>query len=148
MKARDIMTRNPTVVTPNDPISRAASLMQERDVGLIPVVDDLKTMQLVGVLTDRDIAVRCVAQQHDATCPVRHHMTTDALATVGADASAEDVMAQMEKHRVRRVPVVSKGKHLEGIIAQADVAVKLGPTQPAEVEHLVEHISEPVATPL
>jgi CBS domain-containing protein len=148
MKARDIMTKNPAVVTPNDPIARAASLMQERDVGIIPVVDDLKTMQLVGVLTDRDIAVRCVARQHDATCSVRHHMTTGDLATVGVDASTEDVMTQMGAHRIRRIPVVSEGNHLEGIIAQADLAVKLGPTKPVEVEHLVEHISEPVTAPL
>jgi CBS domain-containing protein len=148
MKARDIMTSNPAVVTPNDPIAQAASMMQERDVGIVPVVDDPTSMRLVGVLTDRDIAVRCVAQRHDATCAVRHHMTTHDLATVNADASVEDVMTEMERHRVRRIPVIGEGNHLEGIIAQADLAMKVGPTKPVAVEHLVEHISEPVAAPL
>jgi CBS domain-containing protein len=148
MNARDIMTRDLAVVTPNDPIAHAASVMQERDVGIVPVVDDLATMRLVGVLTDRDIAVRCVARRHDATCAVRHHMTTRDLATVDADAAVEAVMTAMERHRVRRVPVIGKDNRLEGIIAQADVAVKVGPTKPVEVEHLVEHISEPVPAPL
>ena len=146
MKARDIMTRNPAVVTPNDPIALAASMMQERDVGIVPVVEDLASMHLVGVLTDRDITVRCVARQHDATCSVRHHMTTADLATVSADDSVEDVMTEMAGHRVRRIPVVGTNNRLEGIIAQADLAVKLGPTKPVEVEHLVEHISEPART--
>jgi CBS domain-containing protein len=145
MKASDLMTRSPAVVTPNDSIVRAAELMQERDVGIIPVVDDAVNMKLVGVLTDRDIAVRCVARHHDATCAVRHHMTDTHLATVDADADVEDVLARMGEHRVRRIPVVSRGDHLEGIIAQADLAVKLGPKEPLRVEHLVEHISEPVA---
>ena len=148
MKARDIMTKDPAVVTPNDLIAHAASVMQERDVGIVPVVDDLATMRLVGVLTDRDIAVRCVAQRHDASCAVRHHMTSRDLATVEADASVEAVMSEMEKHRVRRIPVIDKGSRLQGIIAQADVAVKVGPRKPVEVEHLIEHISEPVAAPL
>jgi CBS domain-containing protein len=138
------MTRDPTVVTPNDLISRAAALMLERDVGLLPVVDDPSSMRLVGVLTDRDIAVRCVARLHDPTCAVRHHMTSDHLATVHPDASSDEVLSRMQAHRVRRVPVVGHDDHLEGIIAQADVAMKLGPQQPVQVEQLVEHISEPV----
>jgi len=64
MKAREMMTSHPEVVTPKDPISRAAGIMRDRDIGMVPVVDDTSRMSLVGVITDRDIAVRHVADGH------------------------------------------------------------------------------------
>ena len=144
MKARDIMTPNPAVVTPDAPVSRAAEVMRDLDVGIVPIVDDLASMQLAGVITDRDIAVRCVAQGHDADCRVRDHMTAHAIDTVGPDADVSEVIAKMEGGRVRRIPVVGEERRLVGIIAQADLAVKLGPKEPLEVEHMLERVSEPV----
>ena len=144
MKARDIMTPNPAVVTPDMPIARAAEIMRDLDVGIVPVVDDVSRMHLEGVITDRDIAVRCVAQKHDAKCRVSDHMTAHAIDTVGPDASVADVIAKMEQDRVRRIPVVDETKRVVGIIAQADLAVKLGPREPLEVEHMLERVSEPV----
>jgi CBS domain-containing protein len=144
MKARDIMTPNPVVVTPDAPISRAAEVMRDLDVGIVPVVDDLARMQLAGVLTDRDIAVRCVAQRHDPTCLVRDHMTATHIDTVTPDVDISEVIAKMELDRVRRIPVVGENNRLVGIIAQADLAVKLGPKEPLEVEHMLERVSEPV----
>jgi CBS domain-containing protein len=143
MKARDIMTPNPSVITPDEPIGRAAAIMRVLDVGIVPVVDDATSMRLQGVLTDRDIVVRCVARGHDGRCRVRDHMTADHLDTVGPDADAAEVIARMEGDRVRRIPVVGDDGRVVGIIAQADLAVKLGPKEPLEVEHLLERISEP-----
>ena len=141
MRARDIMTREPGVVTPNDPISHAAAMMQERDVGIIPVVDDLKTMQLVGVLTDRDIAVRCVASQHLPACDVRLHMSGEHLCTVAPDDDVSTVLALMTHDRVRRIPVVAEDNRLIGMISQADLATKVGPQSPLEVEKVLESVS-------
>lgn len=143
MKARDIMTANPSVVTPDEPVAKAAEIMRELNVGIVPVVDDRQHMRLEGVLTDRDIAVRCVAARHDSRCRVRDHMTTEHLDTVHPDADVSEVIEKMEHERVRRIPVVSDGQHLTGIIAQADLAVKLGPKEPLKVEEVLERVSEP-----
>jgi CBS domain-containing protein len=145
MKARDIMTPNPSVVTPDDLISRAAEIMRDHDVGLVPVVDDRSRMTLEGVITDRDIAIRCVAQHHDTRCRVRDHMTADHIDTVSPDVDVRDVVNKMEADRVRRIPVVDERNRLQGIIAQADIARKVGPSDPALVEEVLERISQPSA---
>lgn len=143
MKARDIMTPEPHYVTPGDSITRAARIMREAGVGIVPVVHDSSTMRLEGVLTDRDIAIRCVADDHGGGCRVSDHMTGDRVRTIGPDAEASEVLSAMEMDRVRRIPVVGEEDRLLGIIAQADVATKLGGIAPLEVEHVLERISEP-----
>lgn len=143
MKARDIMTPNPGVVTPEESIAHAAIVMRDLDVGIVPVVGDRTHLKLEGVITDRDIAVRCVAAGHESRCRVRDHMTTDHLDVVRADDDLDAVIAKMERDRVRRIPVVADGSRLVGIIAQADLAVKLGPTEPKVVEEVLERISAP-----
>lgn len=141
MHARDIMTQNPQVVTPNDPVERAAAIMRDRNVGAVPVVDDRTHRHLVGVLTDRDIVIRCVAPKHGAGCTVSDHMTHDRLDTVLPDDDVSKVLGLMERDQVRRIPVVDADNRLEGIIAQADIATKLGPSQPLKVEGLLERVS-------
>jgi CBS domain-containing protein len=147
MKAREIMTPNPTIVTPEETISRAAQIMRDSDIGMIPVVDDDENRALQGVITDRDIVVRCVAQGHDGSCRVRDHMTADDVDTVSPDDDIHDVVAKMEHDQLRRIPVVAEGMRLTGVIAQADVALKVGPREPHVVQDLVEKVSEPSATP-
>ncbi|HEX5436742.1 MAG TPA: CBS domain-containing protein [Gemmatimonadaceae bacterium] len=144
MKAREIMTSNPSVVTPDEPVSRAAELMRELNVGLLPVVDDRSSMRLQGVITDRDLAIRCVAEKHDAGCPVRNHMTTNRIDTVRPDTDVSEVMQTMEREQVRRIPVVNDDAQLTGIIAQADIALRLTNKDPKQVANVVERVSEPV----
>lgn len=144
MKAREIMTRDPQVVTADDPVSRAAEIMRDIDVGIVPVVDDRSSMRLRGVITDRDIAVRHVAERHQQDCRVGDHMTGGRLDTVDPDADAHEVTERMRRDQVRRIPVV-EGDRLVGIIAQADVAVGLGPREPQEVEQTLEQISKPAS---
>jgi CBS domain-containing protein len=144
MLARDLMTSDPSCVTPDDALSAAAEMMRELHVGIIPVVDHRETRRLAGVITDRDIAVRCVARHHEPGCRVRDHMTAHRLHTVHPDADAGDVIALMEAEQVRRVPVVREDGTLVGIIAQADLAMKLGPRRPLDVERMLERVSEPV----
>ena len=145
MKARDLMTPNPAVVTPDDPVSRAAEIMRDRDVGMVPVVDDLSGMRLRGVITDRDIAVRCLAARHPPGCPVGDHMTAAPLDTVSPAANVHEVMELMKEDRVRRV-MVTEGERLVGVIAQADLARREGPVDPVAVEKVLERISEPLHT--
>ncbi len=143
MKASDIMTSDPAVVTPDDPIARAAEIMRDQDIGLVPVVDDRSRMNLAGVITDRDIAIRCVAERHDSRCRVRDHMTANRIDTVRPDTDLREVATKMETERVRRIPVVDERNRLQGIIAQADIARKVGPSDPGLVEQVLERISEP-----
>ncbi len=141
MKARDVMTPNPDVVTPDEPVTRAAEVMRDRNVGIVPVVEDRSSMKLCGVITDRDIAVRHVAQGHPNSCRVKDEVSKERLSTVRPDTDVKDVMDVMKREQVRRVPVVEGDNRLVGIIAQADIAER-GPSE-MEVGKVVEKISEP-----
>jgi CBS domain-containing protein len=145
MQARDIMTSNPVVLVPSDSVRRAAELMREVSVGALPVVENTATRVLVGIITDRDIAVRCAAEGHTPSCSVSEHMTRMPLETVTPDTSVEVVIEKMERAQVRRIPVVDAGNVLLGMISQADLATKFGPTHPEKIEELLERIS---ATPV
>lgn len=138
MKARDIMTSNPRVVTASDSISRAAEIMREADVGVVPVVEDSGSMRLAGLVTDRDIAVRIVAEGRDGNVNVREVMSSG-LKTVGPDDDVNRVTELMKSEQVRRIPVC-EGDRLVGIIAQADVAREGRDSKTGDV---VEKISEP-----
>lgn len=118
-------------------------MMHDLDVGIVPVVDNPRSKPLVGVITDRDITVRRVGKKHGSGCSVKDHMTREHLDTVHADDDAGAVIALVEREQVRRVPVVSDDDRLEGIIAQADLATKLGPGAPLQVEEVFERVSVP-----
>ena len=143
MKAIDLMTSDPFTVTPADSIARAAEVMRNVGVGAVPVVTADNAPYLRGIITDRDIAVRCVASHHDANCRVADHMTPMPLRTVFADTHQSQVLAEMENAQVRRILVVDTHGRLVGIIAQADIARKLGPDHPRTVDELLELVSAP-----
>jgi CBS domain-containing protein len=143
MLAREIMTKNPVTVRVSEKVSHVAGIMRERDIGAVLVVDESPSAGLCGIITDRDIVVRCTSRDHLPECPVSEHMTPTPLQTVHPTDDVADVMAKMERAQVRRIPVVSDTGALVGIIAQADVATKVGNQAPREVEELLAHISAP-----
>jgi CBS domain-containing protein len=145
MKAREIMTPDPEAVTSEEPVSRAAQIMRAHDVGIVPVVSDPRTRNLIGVITDRDIAVRHVADGHTEDCTVGSHMTRDNIETVVETDDAAAVMAAMKRREVRRVPVTDKNGKLVGVIAQADIAVEreIPKEQVADVVRTVSEPAEP-----
>jgi len=141
MKAHEIMSPNPTSVTPDTSLVDAARLMKDENIGVIPVVDSLDSRRLIGVVTDRDIAVRAVAEGRDgSTTSVGHIMTSD-VRTSGPNDSVNDVMALMGREQIRRVPIVDERGALVGIIAQADIVLEAKDDKKAE--RTVEKISEP-----
>ncbi|HUG39561.1 MAG TPA: CBS domain-containing protein [Longimicrobiales bacterium] len=142
MRARDIMTRDPEALTAADSLRRAAELMRDLNVGIIPVVDDARSRRIRGVITDRDIAMRHVAEGHGDGCTVGDHMTESAT-RVGPEDDVDEVMQRMRREQIRRVAVVEDGDRLVGIIAQADLAVKTGEEETEQVEETIEKISEP-----
>lgn len=145
MIALELMTRSPAVIAADDTIANAADLMRTRGVGMLPVVDSLDELFLVGVITDRDIVVRHVALGHGADSKVRAHMTVDPLVTAAPLLPVSEVVERMTRFQVRRVPVVDARGVVIGVIAQADLARQLGPDDPELVERVVEAISRPGA---
>lgn len=145
MLARDLMSGQPAVVTVDETLTRAADLMRTRSVGMLPVVDDHHSRRLRGVITDRDIVVRGVARAHGGEAKVRDHMSTDPLVTALPTTTAEDVAARMREHQLRRLPVVDADGRVIGVVAQADLALLVGPRDPRLVEELIEGISRPGA---
>ncbi len=143
MNAREIMTASPVTVLPGDSVRHAADLMRTLNVGAMPVVESTKTKMLRGIITDRDITCRCTAEGHAPDCAVQAHMTPMPLQTVLADEDERVVLDRMERAQVRRLPVVRRDGVLVGIIAQADLATKVGPKEPAEIEELLERVSAP-----
>ncbi len=121
MKARDIMTSNPECLTPDSTLQQAARLMRDGGFGAVPVVNDESTLEVVGIITDRDIAIRHVAEGHADSCCVGDHMTRD-VEVVRADSDLADVEDVMSDEQVRRIPVVDENDRLIGMIAQADLA--------------------------
>ncbi len=145
MFARDLMTSSPALITASATVRSAAEVMHTRDVGLLPVVDDLQWRRLVGVLTDRDIVLRYVAPDHGPSATVAEHMTRTPLITVTPDAPAGEVIEKMARYQVRRLPVIDDRGVVLGVIGLADLAQRLGPDDPRRVEHLLEAISRPGA---
>jgi CBS domain-containing protein len=143
MLAREIMTPNPVTVTPADSVRKAADIMREYNIGAVPVVEMGKASMLRGIITDRDIAIRCTCEAHSPLCLVAQHMTPLPLQTVRPEEDVHEVIEKMERAQVRRIPVVNAQGELLGIIAQADVANRLGPSEPREVEQLLERVSAP-----
>jgi CBS domain-containing protein len=141
MKIQDIMTKDPVCVTPGTTVRDAAKLMQREDTGIVPVVESQGSKKLVGVVTDRDIALRIVAEGRDADTRVSDVMTSSRLATLRPDANVEDVMDTMADQQVRRVPIVDDRGMLVGIVAQADIVRKA--LDDRKAERTVEKISEP-----
>ncbi|HEX5724032.1 MAG TPA: CBS domain-containing protein [Longimicrobiaceae bacterium] len=145
IRAAEIMTANPEAVTPDTSLGEAARLMRDLDVGILPVVDGDENARLLGVITDRDLVVRALAEGRDGGARVGDFMTTE-VETVGPGDTVHDVMNVMKRQRVRRVPVTDSEGCLVGIIAQADLAVSyagLDLQRETEVEEVIERISEP-----
>ena len=135
-KARDIMTPECTCVGENDTVLDAAERLAELDVGAMPIcgTDD----RLKGMITDRDIVVKVIAQgKNPASTPVGDLATQDEVVTIGADDSIDEALETMSSHKVRRLPVID-GRELVGIISQADIATHL---DEEKVGDLVEAIS-------
>lgn len=146
MKARELMTTNPACCTPDATAQQVAQLMEENDCGCIPVVEDPDSRFLVGVITDRDLAVRGVARGRSPETAVRELMTSDVSAVKPEDDldSVEQLMSDLQ---VRRVPVVDADGCCVGIIAQADLLLD-SQQEDGEVVDVVQQISEPKGSQL
>jgi CBS domain-containing protein len=135
-RIKDVMTPNPRTVEPSAPIQEAARLMRDEDVGPIPIVEG---GVVIGLLTDRDIVVRVIAEGNDPSTTRVADAASQDLITIDPDQTLDEALRLMAKHQVRRLPVCEEDGRLVGIVAQADVALAAGDASTGEV---VEEISK------
>src|SRR5579884_834094 len=120
----------------------AAQLMRDHNVGVIPVVDD-HSARLQGLVTDRDLVLRVVAENRSADTTQVRQVMTSAVVTCRPYQSIDDAIAAMERHQIRRIPVVDDGGRLVGIISQGDIAARM--REPATTAEVIAEISRPAA---
>jgi len=133
---RDAMTENPRSIGQSASVVEAAQLMREEHIGSLPITDEEK---LVGMITDRDITTRVVAEAADPRRTQVANVYSRDLISVGPDEDLDQALQLMARHQVRRLPVVENGR-LVGIVSQADIALGESETKTGE---LVEAISAP-----
>jgi CBS domain-containing protein len=134
--ARDVMTANPTTVSETDSIRDAARIMASEDTGVVPVVDGKK---VIGIVTDRDIVVRLVAEGKDADAKVKSYMSRS-VRSVRDDTPVSEVLSVMSNAQIRRVPVVNASDELVGIVSMRDISTETN--QNTNVGKAVEQISQ------
>jgi CBS domain-containing protein len=134
--AREIMTPDPQCVKENETLVDAAKLMRSHDTGALPICGE--DGRLKGMLTDRDIVVKCLADGGDPATVTAGSLAEGKPVTIGADDDVREALETMQAHQVRRLPVID-GHDLVGIISQADIALNLSA---AETGETVEEISD------
>ncbi|HYH20512.1 MAG TPA: CBS domain-containing protein [Azospirillum sp.] len=141
MKIRDIMTKQVEIVSPDTSLKDAARMMRDADIGFLPVGENDR---LVGTLTDRDIAIRAVADGKDPSAKVRDAMSPN-IEYVFEDQDSSEAAQLMSSKQIRRVPVMSREKRLVGVLAMGDLATKTHDDD--MVGQTVQDVSEPSKGP-
>jgi CBS domain-containing protein len=136
----DVMTPIPQCCTPDDSIVEVARVMEQHDVGVVPIVESQDTRRVVGVITDRDIVLRIVAQGRDPNeiVSLRDFMTNE-IVSVRPEADILHAEECMKEHQIRRVLVVDENNCIVGIVTMADLARATGDTQLGDTEKAITH---------
>ena len=137
MRINEIITRDPEVIRPDAVLVDAAQKMKSFDIGTLPVCEGDR---LVGMISDRDITVRCVAQNHDPKTARVHEVMTPEVVYCFDDEDVKSVAKKMEEKQVRRLPVLNRENHLVGIVSLGDLAVRTGKGKLAG--EVLERVSE------
>jgi CBS domain-containing protein len=140
LQITDVMTPMPECCTPEDSIVEVARVMEARDVGVVPIVESQETRRVVGILTDRDIVMRVVAEGRDPNevVSVRDVMSVEVV-SCSPDADVLHVEELMKQHQIRRVLVVDDSGCVVGVVSMADVARHANETQLGDTEKAITH---------
>ena len=139
-KCKEVMTSNLVCCLPNDTVTKAAELMKSENVGSIPVVENDQTRRLVGIVTDRDLALKVLAAGLDSKSTKVDAVMTHKVVTCRAGADLQKALDVMSKYQLRRIPIVDSDNKILGIISQADVAIHYG--HPKRTAVMVKGISQ------
>jgi CBS domain-containing protein len=139
-KCRDVMTENLVFCTPEDTVSKVAQLMKREDIGPVLIVDNERSNTLVGIVTDRDLALKIVGEGRDPKTTKVEDVMSRKLVTCHTDDAVENALKAMAQYQLRRIPVVDDNNRLVGIISQADVATRVD--EPARTAEVVKEISQ------
>jgi CBS domain-containing protein len=139
-KCRDVMTENLVFCTPEDTVSKVAQLMKREDIGPVLIVDNERSKKLVGIVTDRDLALKVVGEGRDPKTTKVEDVMSRKLVTCHADDDVENALKAMAQYQLRRIPVVDANMSLVGIISQADVATRVD--EPEKTAEVVKEISQ------
>ena len=142
-KCIEVMTKDPVCCLPNDSALKAAELMESGNVGSIPVIENEKTKKLVGIVTDRDLALKIVALGRNSKNRKVESVMTRKVVTCHPEDDVQKALDAMSEHQLRRLPVVDDDNQILGIISQADIATRAN--QPEKTAEMVNGISQSVA---
>ncbi len=142
MKVEEIMTKNPACCSAETKLQEVAQMMVKNDCGCIPVVENEDSRKPIGMITDRDITIRTVAEGKNPLDLTAGDIMSDQVITVTSDTTVEDCCNKMESNQVRRIAVVDENGGCCGIVAQADVAINADKSKTAEV---VKEVSKETA---
>ena len=140
MFCREVMTDPPGCCLPNDWVSAAARVMRREDVGAVPVINDEQQKQLIGIVTDRDLAIKVVAESRDPNHTMVQDVMTSTIVVCREREDLSSAIKAMEEHQIRSVPVIDDDGRIVGIISQADLATRLH--EPRQTAELLEEISQ------
>lgn len=136
----DVMTKNPIWCLRDESVVQAARLMKSQNIGSIPVIQNELTRTLVGIVTDRDLAIEVVAEGVDPRTMVVGDVMSHNVITCYPDDSLEIALHAMGQHQLRRIPVVDYDNRILGIISQADIATRVN--EPEKTAEVVKEISQ------
>ena len=136
----DVMTPNPVCCLPTDSVKRAAELMKRENVGPIPVIENEETRKLVGIITDRDLVMKVVAEGCDTGATLVENVMTRKVVSCRADDPLQKAMDLMAEHQLRRITIVDQTNVILGIISQADIATR--GNRPEQTAEVVKEISQ------
>jgi CBS domain-containing protein len=139
-KCKEVMTKDPIYCLPNNMVSDAAALMRKEHIGSILVVENEETKKLVGIVTDRDLALKVVADGLDAKSTKVEAVMTHKVITRRSNNDVQKALDSMAKYQLRRIPIVDKDNKILGIIAQADVATRVN--HPKKTAAMMKEISQ------
>ena len=139
-KCKAVMTKDPVYCLPNNLVSEAAELMRKEHIGSVPVVENEQSKKLIGIVTDRDLALKIVAEGLDAKSTKVEVVMTHKVITRRSNDDLQKALDSMAKYQLRRIPIVDKDNKILGIIAQADVATRVG--HPKKTAAMMKEVSQ------
>ena len=137
----EVMTASPTFCLPDHNACYVARIMRDEDIGSVPIIENLNTRKLVGIVTDRDLTLKVIAENRDGQSVTLNEVMSRHPVTCRENEDIDRAMQAMADHQVRRIPIVNERNELVGIIAQADIATRT--EQPRKTAAVVEDISKP-----